>query len=213
VSNPRRAQTLGVRSRRGAPPNAEGLKKREDEIHAAALELFREKGYQATSMREIGDAVGMLKGSLYTYIRSKEDLLAPIFERCTEPLVVEMERIVADGSLDAHEQLRAAIRLHVRQVAEKLDVLTVFVTEWRQLSSESLAALRAQTERYVDLMVGIIERGIREEAFRPVDPRMTVLGLIGMCNWMVRWYRPDGRLTPDQIAEHFFDLVLRGLDR
>jgi hypothetical protein len=62
-------------------------------------------------------------------------------------------------------------------------------------------------------MVGIIERGVREEVFRPVDPRMTVLGLIGMCNWMVRWYRPDGRLTPDQIAEHFFDLVLRGLDR
>jgi AcrR family transcriptional regulator len=189
------------------------MSSREKEIHAAALELFREKGYHATSMREIGEAVGMLKGSLYTYIHSKEDLLAPIFERCTVPLVLEMERIAGDASLDAREQLRQAIRLHVRQVAEKLDVLTVFVSEWRQLSSESLAGLRAQTEHYVDLMVGIVERGIRDEAFRPVDPRMTVLGLIGMCNWMVRWYRPDGRLTPDQIAEHFFDLVLRGLDR
>src|ERR671933_1332965 len=186
------------------------MSSREEDIHAAALKLFREKGYHATSMREIGEAVGMLKGSLYTYIRSKEDLLAPIFERCTLPLVQEMERIAADRSLDAREQLRQAIQAHVRQVAEKLDVLTVFVSEWRQLSSESLAGLRAQTEHYVELMVGIVERGIREGAFRPVDPRMTVLGLIGMCNWMVRWYRPDGRMAPDQIAEHFADLLLNG---
>ena len=193
-------------------PNA-ASRGREEDIHAAALQLFRDKGYHATSMREIGEAVGMLKGSLYTYINSKEDLLAPIFERCTVPLVREMERIVADGSLDARQQLRQAIHMHVHQVAEKLDVLTVFVSEWRQLSSESLAGLRAQTEHYVDLMVGIVERGIREGAFRPVDSRMTVLALIGMCNWMARWYRTDGRLTPDEIADHFADLLLRGLDR
>ena len=186
---------------------------RQAEIQEAALQLFRQKGYHATSMRDIGEAVGLLKGSLYTYIRSKDDLLAPIFERCTVPLVEGMERIVGDESLDAREQLRQAIRMHVGQVADKLDVLTVFVSEWRQLSSESLAGLRAQTEHYVDLMVGIVERGIREEVFRPVDPRMTVLALIGMCNWMVRWYRPDGRLTPDEIGDHFADLLLRGLDK
>lgn len=190
-------------------PNGRG---REEDIHQAALALFRAKGYHATSMREIGLAVGLLKGSLYTYIDRKEDLLVPIFERSTVPLVREIERITSDTSLDAREQLRQAIRMHVHEVADKLDVLTVFVSEWRQLSSESLAGLRAQTEHYVDLLAGIVERGAREGGFRPVDARMTVLGLIGMCNWMVRWYRPEGRLSPDQIADQFADLLLRGLD-
>jgi TetR/AcrR family transcriptional regulator, cholesterol catabolism regulator len=185
---------------------------REAEIHEAALALFRDKGYHATSMREIGLAVGLLKGSLYTYINRKEDLLVPIFERSTVPLVREMERIVSDAALDPREQLRQAVRMHVHEVADKLDVLTVFVSEWRQMSSESLAGLRAQTEHYVDLLAGIVERGAEQGVFRPVDARMTVLGLIGMCNWMVRWYRPDGRLSPDQIADHFTDLLLHGLE-
>jgi TetR/AcrR family transcriptional regulator, cholesterol catabolism regulator len=184
---------------------------REAEIYEAALRLFREKGYHATSMRDIGQAVGLLKGSLYTYISSKQDLLVPIFEQSTVPLLRELERIVADPDLPAPELLRLAIRAHVATVAQRLDVLTVFLHERRALSSESLRRLRAYNKRYQDLFAGIIERGVREGVFRPVDCRVTMLALIGMCNSMAWWYRPDGRLAPDEIAEQFADLVLNGL--
>jgi AcrR family transcriptional regulator len=185
---------------------------REEEIYEAALRLFREKGYHATSMRDIGQAVGMLKGSLYTYIRSKQDLLVPIFERSTVPLLRELERIVATPGLSAPEQLRLAIHAHVATVCERLDVLTVFVSEWRALSSESLRGLQVYNRRYQDLFAGIVERGVREGAFRPVDARMTMLAIVGMCNSMVRWYRPGGRLGPDEIAEQFANLALDGLN-
>ena len=72
---------------------------REDRVRAAALRLFKEKGYHATSMRDIASEVGINKGSLYSYIRSKEDLLIPVFERAMGVLLAQIEAIAADASL------------------------------------------------------------------------------------------------------------------
>src|ERR687885_2165386 len=94
---------------------------REDQVRAVALRLFREKGYHATSMRDIAAEVGINKGSLYSYIRSKEDLLIPVFERAMGVLVSEIEAIAADGSLGPTERLKRAIHAHVTNVAEHLD--------------------------------------------------------------------------------------------
>src|SRR6266851_10000434 len=104
----------------------------------SALRLFKEKGYHATSMRDIADEVGINKGSLYSYIRSKEDLLIPVFERAMGVLLEQMEQISADASLVPTERLRRAIHAHVTAVADNLDVLTVYLSEWRQLGAESL---------------------------------------------------------------------------
>src|SRR5215470_19673944 len=85
---------------------------REDQVRAVALRLFKEKGYHATSMRDIANAVGINKGSLYSYIRSKEDLLIPVFERAMGVLLEEIEQISADVSLVPTERLRRAIHAH-----------------------------------------------------------------------------------------------------
>jgi AcrR family transcriptional regulator len=186
---------------------------REDQVRAAALRLFKEKGYPATSMRDIANAVGMNKGSLYSYIRSKEDLLIPVFDRAQGVLLAEIEQITADQSLTPTDRLRRAIHAHVAAVANNLDVLTVYLSEWRQLATESLATNRTQRERYAALFRRILEDGIASGEFRPMDTRIAMLGMIGMCNYLFRWYRPDGRLSPDQVADELIEMLMRGVLR
>jgi len=184
---------------------------REDQVRAAALRLFREKGYHATSMRDIADAVGINKGSLYSYIRSKEDLLIPVFERAMGVLLAQIEQIAADASLGPTERLQLAIQAHVSAVADNLETLTVYLSEWRQLATDSLVTVREQRERYAALFLAILEDGVQTGAFRPMDTRIALLGMIGMCNYLFRWYRPDGRMTPRQVADELCAMVLHGV--
>ena len=184
---------------------------REEQVRAAALRLFKEKGYHATSMRDIANAVGINKGSLYSYIKTKEDLLIPVFEQAMGVLLAQIEQITADRALTPTERLKRAIHAHVSAVANNLDVLTVYLSEWRQLATESLATNRMQRERYAALFHDILRDGIAAGEFRTMDSRIVMLGVIGMCNYLFRWYRPDGRLTPDQVADELIEMVMRGV--
>ncbi len=190
----------------GAPP-----RERSEEVYAAALRLFTQKGYHATSMQDIAAAVGLYKGSLYHYIGGKEDLLVQVFERAMGSLISRVEGIVADSSLSPSQQLRQVIEAHVDAVASNLDALTVYLHDFRALAGAALVTVRDQRERYHCLVERIVERGVRCGEFRAGDVGIATLGILGMCNWVVQWYRPDGRLGPGQVAEHFAEMVLSGL--
>src|ERR1700716_633291 len=185
-------------------------RERSEEVYRAALRLFREKGYHATSMQDIAAAVGLYKGSLYHYIGGKEDLLVQVFERAMGTLLADVERIVADPALGPSAQLRLIVQAHVACVAQNLDALTVYLHEFRALAGESLAKVRAQRDRYAQLVAEIVGRGVRLGEFETADVRIATLGLLGMCNWVCQWYQPDGRLGPAQIGGYFADLVLGG---
>jgi AcrR family transcriptional regulator len=193
--------------RNGVSPPRE----RSEEVYRAALRLFREKGYHATSMQDIAEAVGLYKGSLYHYIGGKEDLLVQVFERAMGTLLGDVERIVADSSLGPSAQLRLIVQAHVTCVSENLDALTVYLHEFRALAGASLANVRAQRDRYAQLVGEIVGRGVRLGEFETADVGIATLGLLGMCNWVCQWYQPDGRLGPAQIGGYFADLVLGGL--
>src|SRR5437870_6544275 len=186
-------------------------RERSEEVYQAALRLFREKGYHATSMQDIAAAVGLYKGSLYHYIGSKEDLLVQVFERAMGGVLGDVERIVADGSLGPSAQLRLVVEAHVQAVAQNLDALTVYLHEFRALAGESLARVRAQRDRYAYLVADTVGRGVRLGEFETADVGIATLGLLGMCNWVCQWYQPGGRLGPAQIGGYFADLVLGGL--
>src|SRR6266849_7847620 len=186
-------------------------RERSEEVYRAALRLFREKGYHATSMQDIAAAVGLYKGSLYHYIGGKEDLLVQVFERAMGTLLADVERIVADTSLGPSAQLRLIVQAHVACVSENLDALTVYLHEFRALAGESLANVRAQRDRYAQLVAETVGRGVRLGEFETADIGIATLGLLGMCNWVCQWYRPGGLLGPAQIGGYFADLVLGGL--
>ena len=197
---------MARRSGLSAPP-----RERSEEVYAAALRLFKEKGYHATSMQDIAAAVGLYKGSLYHYIGGKEDLLVQVFERAMGSLISRVEGIVADSSLSPSQQLRHIVDAHVSAVASNLDALTVYLHEWRALASDSLDTVRKQRERYAVLVGEVVRRGVACGEFRAADASVATLGLLGMCNWLCQWYRPGGRLSAREIGRAFSDLVLGGL--
>jgi AcrR family transcriptional regulator len=183
---------------------------KDEEIFSEAVRIFKQKGYHATSMRNIADAVGLQKGSLYHYISSKEELLFKIFERGTGALTRRLEEIIASADSPT-EKLHRAIEAHLIQLCDQLDIFTVYLTEQRTLVGRHHTKVRAEGERHARLLEQIIQQGIASGDFRAVDSKMTAHAILGMCNWLYQWYSPSGRLTPQEIAEIFSDLIIHGL--
>ena len=185
---------------------------KDEKIFAEAVRIFREKGYHATSVQDIADAVGLQKGSLYHYISSKEELLYKIFERSTGALTQELESIIASDDSPTNK-LHRAIEAHLTALCKQLDTYTVYLSERRALSGRTHTRVRAEGERHARLLERIIQEGIATKDFRAVDSKMAAHAILGMCNWLYQWYSPAGRLTPHEIAVIFSDLVVDGLAR
>ena len=178
---------------------AQGLT-REAEIRRAALRGFREKGYHGTSMQDIADAVGLLKGSLYHYIRSKEELLAQLFEGALEETLAELGGIAA-GEGSATERMRAMVRAYALAVVTNLDAVGVYMREWRALPPRDLAVVRERRRSMRRLFERVIEQGMRRGEFAKGDAKLATLAILGMCNWLYEWYDPAGRKRVDGIAD------------
>ena len=185
---------------------------REDEILAAAARIFREKGYHGTSVQDIAESVGLLKGSLYHYIRSKEELLARLFDGALEGTVRELETISSrEGT--ARDRLREMVKAYVIAVTANLDAVGLYLREWRALPGPELARLRARRRAMRSLFEDVIREGARRREFANGDAKLSALAILGMCNWLFEWYRPRGRLRPDVIAEELAERAVRSVSR
>jgi AcrR family transcriptional regulator len=185
-------------------PTALGVARREQIVQEAAR-LFGRRGYHATSMRDIGQSSGLLAGSLYAHIASKEDLLYEIVVRSANQFLGELEAIGAED-LSPEDRLRKAMRAHVSVVAGSLDRAWVFHHEWKSLTGprgEEVRRLRRRYERMWDRIV--------RELPGAADPRFARLLVLSAANWTYTWYRPDGPLSPEEVADRFTDLLLAGL--
>lgn len=178
---------------------------RRDQILEEAGRLFGRRGYHATSMRDIGEAAGMLAGSLYAHISSKEDLLYEIVLRAANRFLAELTAIVAENAT-AEEQLRRAMRAHVEVVASNVETAWTFHHEWKALTGERREEIRRLRRRYERLWDGIVR-----QLPGASDPRFARLLVLSAANWTYTWYRPDGPLSPDEVADRFTDLLLAGL--
>jgi AcrR family transcriptional regulator len=178
---------------------------RRDQILEEAARLFGRRGYHATSMRDIGGATGMLAGSLYSHISSKEDLLHRIVLEAAHTFIEGLEAIRAED-LTPEDRLRKAMRAHVAVVAADVDAAWVFNHEWKALTGERREEIRRLRRRYERLWDGIVR-----ELPGAADPRFARLLVLSAANWTYTWYRPDGPLSPDEVADRFTDLLLAGL--
>ncbi|MDQ7794238.1 MAG: TetR/AcrR family transcriptional regulator [bacterium] len=177
---------------------------------AVAMRVFREKGYHAASMQEIAHAVGMQKGSLYYYISSKQELLFKIFEEAIGSMARTLEEIYA-GPGSPREKLRQAIAAHVHAISQRLDMLTIFLRETKVLSPTQEEIIDIHRLRYERLLQRLVSEGMKAGELRRMDSKLVTYALLGMTNWIYRWYNPSGRFTPDEIADIFAELVFNGL--
>ncbi len=183
---------------------------RKEQIYSTARSLFRERGYPATTVRDIARELNMQAGSLYAHIESKEDVLWEIVNRAAEQFLAAAEPIAA-SDLSPADKLRALVRAHVRLVADNLDEATIFLNEWKFLGEARRASITERRRRYEHLYRQVIEQGIQQGQFAPTDPKMATLLVLSAVNWMPQWYNPSGPLSPDEIADSFSKLVLSGI--
>lgn len=183
-----------------------------EHILRTAADLFRERGYRATTLDDIAARLGMSKASLYTYFRAKEEMLAAISRATIEAFTRELG-LVLRSDLPPEAKLRRIIRQHVGFVISNRSFLTVFFSEESSLPARFARALAAQKDRYDKAVEGLIAEGIRRGVFRDIPPRLVVFGLLGMVNWIYKWYNPRGRWGADEIASAFLALVEGGVLR
>lgn len=184
---------------------------RRKEIFEAAAKIFAEKGYAATSIQDVADAVGILKGSLYYYIDSKEDLLFGVIQDAHETGIANLEHIAAVEG-DALVKLRAAVESHVVSNVQNLAKVGVFFNDFRSLSPERHELIIKARDKYDRQFRTLIRQGQQEGVIREdIDPKIATMGILGMVNWVYQWYRPTGKVSAEEIASTFADLVLGGL--
>jgi AcrR family transcriptional regulator len=184
---------------------------RKEQIYSTARSLFRERGYPATTVRDIAREMNMQAGSLYAHIESKEDVLWEIVNRAANEFLASAQPVAA-SDLRPTEKLRELVRGHVRVVAANLAEATIFLHEWKFLGEERRREIAERRNRYESLYRHVVEEGIASGEFAPTDPKMATLLVLSAVNWMPQWYNPAGPLSPAEVADGFIELVLRGLE-
>jgi AcrR family transcriptional regulator len=182
-----------------------------EEIIAAAAKVFQTKGYHAATVQDIADAVGILKGSLYHYVKSKEDLLYLIVKEPIARIYERMTEIVA-SELPAGEKLRGAILAHLEAFDRHYPHLFVYLHEREEMKRRFREQFKLSPKQYERCWQQILREGVKSGEFRPdFDVQVVSYGLLGMLNWLYKWYDPRGRLGVREVADQLSTLALAGL--
>jgi len=183
------------------------LANRREIIIKAAGRLFREKGYEGTSVRDLADAVGLQSGSLFFHFRSKEEILLSLLEGGLRRAVAILDRHLS-AAVSPREKVSAILHGHLQAILdEERDAFYVVLRDWRTLSPHSrrkVIALRDEYENRIALSLS----ELAPSGLIPGNIRLFRLFLLGALNWTVQWYRPDGDLTIGELADSFLELVL-----
>ena len=188
---------------------------RRQAIEDVASDLFRERGYAATSIRDIARALSVQGASLYAHVTSKEDVLWAIVDRAATRFEAAADRAEAEAearrSGDPAEAIAALVRAHVEVLTADVDEAGVFVHEWRALGPERRAAILERRDAYEARFRRRIIEGIAVGAFALTDPAIASGAILSAVNGVATWYDPEGRLTADRIADHLVELAMRML--
>ena len=200
-----------LRPRRG-PDNGKQSKPatRLEEVLQSAANIFFAKGYHATSIEDVARDVGMLKGSLYYYIKSKDDLLFRLLLAGIEDSDAFIARQI-DPESDPVEQLERAIRAQIDYIIQNRVQFGLFLHEFDSLSGKRQHKLISVMSRYNSRFVELVRRAQEQGKLINGEPWIIVNGVLGMCNWLYRWYDPDQVSDSEQIKSVFVRLVFEGI--
>jgi len=181
---------------------------RRQELTRQAARLFAEKGYHGTSIGDLAQAMGVQKGSLYAHIDSKEDLLWEVAREGAAAFHAALDSVPDEGP--AIERVRAALRAHLRVVAEQLDVATVFIREWQYLDGARRDQFLGERRRYEERFRALFREGReRGELRTDLDDATAALVALSAANWAYTWLRPGAET--DGLADRFTALLLDGM--
>ena len=179
-------------------------------IIKAAADLFGEKGYHGTSVRDISGEVGIMAGSLYSHIESKQQILAEILRAYSlqaHAVLVPLET----APLSTREKLRAVFATYFRLISESPSRARVAVHDARSLEPAAFDEARQRRRTTQAIVSRIVRQGIDAGEIRAIDTTLVSMAVFSITNWAVEWYDPDGEIDPDEAAGFFAGLLFDGL--
>jgi len=185
---------------------------KQQEVVGVAERLFSERGYEATSVRDMAEALDIKPGSLYAHIETKENLLWEIVTNAADRFFAAVKPIL-DSDLVTIEKLRRVVAAHVTVITDSARSAAIYLTEWRHLSEPRLSRFRARRDDYEGLIRGLVHNGIQEGELADMDEKFATMLILSSMNWIHQWYRPDGPMTPQEIARKLTEMLLNGLRR
>ena len=178
------------------------------EIISEAIRLFAEKGYYATTLDEIASRVGITKAAIYYYFNSKMELMRLIMQLTTSRMNDAIK--LADSKLSSKEKLRKFIKYHVQYAAENRDDAKILFEQIDSLPVRTRESIRRKIKEDDIALQNILSDGVKNGSFAIGDVKIASYAILGMCNWLYRWYKPDGRLTSQQISQIMMNILENG---
>jgi AcrR family transcriptional regulator len=179
------------------------------DILTIAGELFSERGYHGTSMRELARTLDMRGASLYSHFKSKEEVLWEIVNGTADQFLEHARSIPRD--ISPEQQMVSLARGHLELIAQELHYATVFLHEWKFLEPPLRDKIKAKDEAYAACFRRAIEQGMQQNIFHTTDARIAALFVLSALNWTCQWVQPESDLTIEQIADHYIALILHAL--
>ena len=183
---------------------------KKDLITRKASAMFREKGFPATSMRDLADEVGLEAASLYNHIKSKSEILQEIIFHTANDCNVHMESLEENG-MSGIQKIESLIRFHVQMMLNRFDDYCVMINEWIHLPEPYLTNFTTQRRNYVQKMESIIEEGIRNKEMKAVMPYVAMLTILSSVRGLEFWHRSGKKVSPQEIEDNMVNYLINGL--
>jgi AcrR family transcriptional regulator len=196
-------------NRRKVPgiPQLKGKTNQYERILSISESLMSQKGYKGVSFQQIADKVGLHKSSLFHYFDNKEELLLRILERPFNEFYADFQKIMRDKELRSDEKLKKAINSHLSLLMDYEDNVRIFLNELKNLSGKNRRIHLMKIREYEEGFQEIVEGMKKEGFFKGLDPKIVTYGILGMINWVTRWFRRDGPLAIGEISDIFYRML------
>ena len=181
-----------------------------DQILEAAAQVFHQKGFEGASMSDLAEAVQLQKASLYHHFGSKQEILVELLDRALAMLTARMQEVM-DQDIRPGEKLRLAMRTYFESLSDKGDLVSVLLLEHRSLDPEFRDRHIPNRDRFEKMWRDLIKEGVQRGEFCCEDINLAAKGVLGVMNWTITWFRPDGPMAIEEISDQFAGLFLNGL--
>lgn len=184
-----------------------------EKIQDAATKLIGERGYSNITLEEIAKEAGTGKSTIFYYFKSKEEILSRIMEQSVLEVHRGLQEIV-ESDLAPEEKLKRALNNHFHYLVKYIDNVTIFLREFRYLSPQKKRIYIQGRKSYESLFEKIIRDLQEKQRFSGLNPKVVIFGVLGMCNWLIVWYKEGrpGYLGPKAIANIFYRMLMEGQD-
>ncbi len=180
-------------------------------IITKAAKLFRQKGYTATTMRDLAKEVGMEAASLYNHIASKQEILSILMLNIAQEFTKGIDEIQSNTELNPIQQLEALISLHINITIDNQDASALLTHEWRHLEGDTYIQFNQSRKAYEQSFKKILVEGIENNYIKDVDPDIALFSILSTMRWLYAWYNKNADVNRTFLHEQFKKTLIQGI--